>query len=324
VSGRTVFVTGAYGLLGSWLAKALLARGDRVIALRYDDAPSALRLEGAEADCTVVRGSVTDGALMLRALEEHGVDTVFHLAAQTLVGAAREDPAATFDANVRGTWSVLEASRRLQIPRTVVAASDKAYGPQPDLPYREDTPLLARYPYEASKAAADLVARSYFHTYGVPVAVTRFANLYGGGDPNASRLVPEAVAAALAGRAPVLRSDGSPERDWLYVEDGVAAYLAIADALEAAPAAAAGEAFNAGSGIPVSVLDVVAAVCAAAGAQVVPDVRGDGVPAGEIDRQFVDAAKLRALTGWAPQVGLDEGLARTVDWYRERPGFLGP
>lgn len=322
MSGRTVFVTGAYGLLGSWLAKALLARGDHVVALAYGDLPSALTLEGTEAQCAVVRGSVTDAALMLETIERHGVDTVFHLAAQTLVGPAREDPAATFDANVRGTWSVLDACRRLDVPRTVVAASDKAYGPQPDLPYREDAALLPRYPYEASKAAADLVARSYFHTYGVPVAVTRFANLYGGGDPNRSRLVPEAVGAALAGRAPVLRSDGSPERDWLYVEDGVAAYLAIADALDTAPGRARGEAFNAGSGAPISVLDVVTAVCAAAGADVAPDIRGAGVPPGEIDRQYVDASKLRSLTGWVPQVGLEEGLARTVAWYREHPGLL--
>ncbi len=320
MSGRSVFVTGAYGLLGSWLVKALLARGDRVTVLDYDGAPSALRLEGTERDCAVVHGSVTDPDAIGPALDAHAIDTVFHLAAQTLVGPARAAPAETFEANVLGTWTVLEACRLREIPRTVVAASDKAYGPQPALPYREEAPLLPQAPYEASKAAADLIARSYWHTYGLRVAITRFANLYGGGDQNRSRLVPEAVAAALAGRAPVLRSDGSPQRDWIYVEDGVAAYLAIADALDGE--GACGEAFNAGSGVPISVLDVVRAVCAAAGANVEPDVRGDGVPPGEIDRQYVDASKLRSLTGWTPAVGLEDGLVRTVAWYREHPGLL--
>jgi CDP-glucose 4,6-dehydratase len=207
-----------------------------------------------------------------------------------------------------------------------VASSDKAYGPHRDLPYREDHALQARYPYDVSKAATDLLARSYFHTWGLPVAVTRFANLYGGGDFNSSRLVPEAVRAALASRAPVIRSDGSPERDFLYVEDAVAAYLAIAGALEGTDGAggagaAAGEAFNAGGGQPHRVLDVVEQICALAGTGVTPDVRGSGTPAGEIDRQWVDHAKLTALTGWAPRVGLSDGLERTIRWYRDVAGW---
>jgi CDP-glucose 4,6-dehydratase len=206
-----------------------------------------------------------------------------------------------------------------------VASSDPAYGPHRDLPYREDHALQARYPYDVSKAATDLLARSYFHTWGLPVAVTRFANLYGGGDFNASRLVPEAVGAALAGRRPQVRSDGSPERDFLYVEDAVAAYLAIAGAVgpgdDGAPGAAAGEAFNAGGGRPHRVLDVVTEICALAGTGVSPEVRGSGTPAGEIDRQWVDFAKLSALTGWAPTVPLAEGLERTIAWYREVAGW---
>ena len=202
----------------------------------------------------------------------------------------------------------------------LVAASDKAYGSSATLPYREDQPLDPRYPYDVSKAATDLIARSYWHTFGLPVAVTRFANLYGGGDLNRSRLVPEAAGAALAGRAPVIRSDGTPERDFLYVEDAVDAYLRLADALDRDEAR--GEAFNAGGGEPHAVRDVVARICALAGTDVEPEIRGTGTPAGEIDRQYVDASKLRALTGWAPQVGLDEGLRRTVDWYRAHPQAL--
>jgi CDP-glucose 4,6-dehydratase len=204
------------------------------------------------------------------------------------------------------------------VERVIVASSDKAYGPHADLPYRESHALQPVFPYDVSKAATDLIARSYWHTFGLPVAVTRFANLYGGAETNRSRLVPEAVCAALAGRAPVVRSDGSPERDFLYVEDAVQAYLAIHGALGRGEGAA-GEAFNAGGGAPHRVGDVVALICRLAGSEVAPDVRGAGVPSGEIDRQWVDPSKLRALTGWEPAVTLEEGLRRTIDWYRARP-----
>ena len=314
------FVTGAYGLLGTWLVRALLDRGDGVVVLRRDEpAASALVLEGLEARCDVVPGDVRDAETIERALGDYEVDTVFHLAAQTLVGTARRSPVPTFEANVRGTWVVLDACRRLEVPRVVVAASDKAYGAHDELPYREEFALQPRYPYDVSKAATDLIARSYFHTYDVPVAVTRFANLYGGGDLNFSRLVPEAAAAAIQGRAPVIRSDGTPERDFLHVEDAVRAYLDIAGALDGG---AAGEAFNAGGGEPHSVLEVVELVCRAAGTDVEPDIRGAGTPEGEIDRQYVDATKLHDLTGWAPQVALEDGLRRTVDWYRRRAELL--
>jgi len=314
------FVTGAYGLLGTWLVRALLDRGDGVVVLRRDEpAASALVLEGLEARCDVVPGDVRDAETIERALGDYEVDTVFHLAAQTLVGTARRSPVPTFEANVRGTWVVLDACRRLEVPRVVVAASDKAYGAHDELPYREEFALQPRYPYDVSKAATDLIARSYFHTYDVPVAVTRFANLYGGGDLNFSRLVPEAAAAAIQGRAPVIRSDGTPERDFLHVEDAVRAYLDIAGALDGG---AAGEAFNAGGGEPHSVLEVVELVCRAAGTDVEPDIRGAGTPEGEIDRQYVDATKLHDLTGWSPQVALEDGLRRTVDWYRRHPEVL--
>ena len=229
--GTRALVTGAYGLVGGWLTNALLAGGASVTVLRRDHAArSALAAMGLQDRVSIVHGDILDDGLVARVLAEYEIDTVFHLAAQTLVPIANRSPISTFETNMRGTWLLLEACRHHHVARVVVASSDKAYGLQP-LPYREDAALEPQYPYDVSKAATDLIARSYWHTFGLPVAVTRFANIYGGGDFNASRLVPEAVDAALAGRAPIVRSDGSPERDFLYVEDAVAAYLAIAAAL---------------------------------------------------------------------------------------------
>jgi CDP-glucose 4,6-dehydratase len=316
VAGRSVFVTGAYGLLGSWLVKSLLEREARVTVLKRDDvASSALTLEGTDQRVNVVHGDICDGPLIERALAEYEVGVVFHLAAQTIVPIANRSPLSTFETNIRGTWTLLEACRRLDVPRVVVAASDKAYGIHERLPYREELALQPRYPYDVSKAATDMIARSYWHTFELPVAVTRFANLYGGGDLNLSRLVPEAALAAIEGRRPVIRSDGSLQRDFLYVEDAVAAYLAIFGLLE--NGRGAGEAFNAGGDEPRSVLEVVKLTCEAAGTGVQPDVRGTGTPPGEITRQWVDSTKLRTMSGWAPRVNLEEGLRRTVQWYRE-------
>jgi len=323
LSARSAFVTGAYGLLGSALVRALLDAGVRVIVLRRDDtALAALTLEGLEERCDVVHGDCTAAPVVGRAIAEYEVDTVFHLAAQTLVGTAGRAPVATFETNVAGTWVVLEACRTQGVERVIVASSDKAYGNHDTLPYREDFALRPRFPYDASKAAADLIARSYWHSFGLPVAVTRFANLYGGGDMNASRLIPEAVSAVIAGRPPVIRSDGTPERDFLYVEDAAAAYLAIAEALDRGEGR--GEAFNGGGGRPHSVREVVELVCRVAGSDVEPDIRGTGTPGGEIDRQYVDASRLRELTGWEPRVDLEEGLRRTVEWYRAHPEALVP
>ncbi|MBA2239855.1 MAG: GDP-mannose 4,6-dehydratase [Solirubrobacterales bacterium] len=320
-------VTGARGFAGAWLARGLLERGDEVVAL--DRSPlaagrsSALELLGLSDEVEELEGDLRDGEALARAV--NGAEAVFHLAAQTLVGVAASDPAETLDVNVRGTWLLLEACRREGAGRVVVASSDKAYGAQPELPYREDQPLRPSAPYEVSKAAADLIARSYWSSYGLPVAVTRFANLYGGADTNWSRLVPEAVCAALEGRPPVLRSDGSPRRDLLYVSDAVTAYLAIADALGAG--AGRGEAFNAGGGEPHSVGEVVATIAELSGTGVEPEVLGPANPSGEIDSQWVDASKLAALTGWAPRVGLREGLGLTIEWFREhsrvRPPLAG-
>ncbi len=317
----TALVTGGRGFAGAWLSRALLERGDEVVCFDRaplpDGRPSTLGLLGIAEEVRDVEGDLRDAEAVRRAVAENGVDTVFHLAAQVLVHTAAASPEPTFDSNVRGTWTVLEACREQGVERVVVASSDKAYGAHEELPYREDFALQPTAPYEASKAAADLIARSYWPSYAVPVAVTRFANLYGGGDTNWSRLVPEAVAASLDGRRPVLRSDGSPERDFLYVEDAARAYLAIAEALDREEVR--GEAFNAGGGSPYSVGDVVRIITRLAGSGVEPDIQGSGNPAGEIDRQYVDPAKLRELTGWSPAVTLEDGLGRTIEWYREHP-----
>lgn len=318
---RKALVTGGRGFVGGWLCAALLDRGVAVVSLDRRGArerPSTLELLGIGGRIAEEHGSLLDRGLLDRVLAEHEVDTVFHLAAETIVGTARRDPAGAFDANVRGTWTVLEACRRRGLQRVVVASSDKAYGASEQLPYREEAPLLPTAPYEASKAAADLIARSYWPSFGLPVAVTRFANIYGGGDLNFSRLVPEAAIAAIEGRAPVLRSDGSPLRDLLHVEDAAAAYLAIADHLDRD--GVRGEAFNAGGERPYGVLEIVATIARLAGTGVEPEIRGAGNPAGEIDRQYVDASKLRERCGWKPRVGLEEGLARTLEWYRSHPG----
>jgi CDP-glucose 4,6-dehydratase len=276
---------------------------------------SGLDLLGIRAEVELAEADLRDAEQVDATVA--GCDSVFHLAAQTIVGVARRSPLETLEVNVAGAWNVFEACRGHQVGTVVFASSDKAYGASPKLPYREDFPLRAAYPYDASKAAADIVARSYAHAYGVPVAVTRFANVYGGGDLNFSRLIPEATIAVLEGRAPVIRSDGSPERDFLYVDDAVAAYLAIAATL--GEGQAVGEAFNAGGERPHSVREVVDLIAEVSGSDVEPEYQGAGNPDGEIDRQFVDSAKLRELTGWRPEVELRGGLARTLEWYREHP-----
>jgi CDP-glucose 4,6-dehydratase len=321
----SALVTGGRGFVGAWICRQLLERGDRVVSLdrgASEGRHSALELLGITGQVAEVEGDLLDAELVGGTLAEHAVDVVFHLAAQTLVGPAAESPASTLETNVRGTWIVLEACRRTGVDRVVVASSDKAYGAHDELPYREDFALRPTAPYEASKAAADLLARSYWPSYGLPVAVTRFANIYGGGDTNFSRLIPEAVSAAVDGRSPVLRSDGSPQRDFLYVEDAAGAYLAIADALDREEVR--GEAFNAGGGRPHAVGEVVETIARLAGTDVEPRILGEGNPAGEIDRQYVDPTKIREAVGWEPRVELEEGLRRTIEWYREHPEARAP
>ncbi|MGB7589356.1 MAG: NAD-dependent epimerase/dehydratase family protein [Solirubrobacterales bacterium] len=317
-----VLVTGGHGFVGSHLARALLERGDEVRVLdrpepRVSDLGgqrrSGLDLLGIRDEVELAEADLRDAEAVTAAVGAS--ERVFHLAAQTIVGVAQASPRETFEVNVRGAWNVFEAARTNAVAGIVFASSDKAYGPSDELPYREDFPLRAAYPYDASKAAADIIARSYAQSYDLPLAVTRFANVYGGGDLNFSRLIPETVVALLDGRRPVIRSDGSPERDFLHVDDAVAAYLAIGDVVVAG--GAAGEAFNAGGDQPHSVREVVELIAETADVGIEPDFRGGGNPAGEIDRQFVDSAKLRGATGWRPEVELRDGLRRTIEWYRE-------
>lgn len=318
-AGRSVLVTGAEGFIGSWLAERLLEEGARVVVPRRDVEPAGrFRVDGIEERCVVVLADIRDYDSLVRILNEYEVDSVFHLAAQTLVATAHRSPLSTFESNVRGTYTLLEACRVRGVvgeplERIVVASSDKAYGQQDSLPYREELPLLPAHPYEVSKAAADLTARSYAKAYGLPVAVTRFGNVYGGGDLNWSRIVPDTARALALGERPVIRSDGSPRRDYLYVEDAVSAYLAVADSLERPEHH--GRAWNASGGEALPVLELVHRLIAISGRDLEPDVRGAGTPAGEIRHQELDSSALREELGWAPEYDLDRGLSEAWSWY---------
>lgn len=315
--GKSVLVTGAGGFVGSWLAQALVDHGATVTAiLRDEPRVSNFDLLGLGQHVNVIRGSITDAATVERALNEYEVDTCFHLAAQAIVGAANRSPVSTFESNIRGTWTVLEACRtgRL-VERVVIASSDKAYGSQPQLPYTEEMPLLGANPYDASKACAEMLVRSYRETFGLPVAVARCANIYGGGDLNFSRLIPGTIRSVLRGERPVIRSDGTPIRDYLYIDDAVAAYLALGEQM--AHPEVPGTAFNFGPGAPITPLDLVRCVLDLCDARdVEPDVRGRGSLAGEIDRQYLDSARAARVLGWQASISLDDGLRRTVNWYR--------
>jgi len=312
---RPVLVTGATGLLGGWLVEHLLDSGATVVCIVRDDVPfSRLALDGLEHRVIVARGDIVDQAFVERVLGEREIRTVFHLAAQAIVTIANRNPVSTFDTNIRGTWSVLEACRQSPlVSEIVMASSDKAYGDQPVLPYDEDMPLQGRNPYDASKSCADLITQSYAHAFGVPVAITRCGNFYGGGDLNFNRLVPGVIRDLYRGQAPVIRSDGASVRDYLYVEDGASAYIALAEALAADPALA-GRAFNFSVETPLTVLELVERLQAVMGTALTPDVRGEATH--EILEQYLDATRARTELGWSPAVGLDEGLRRTVDWYR--------
>lgn len=314
---RRVLVTGATGMVGSWLTRRLVDEGAAVVALVLDDDPQSELLRSRTIEeCSVVSGRLEDYPTVERAVNGHEVDTVVHLGAQTIVGTAHRAPKATFETNVAGTWNVLDACRahRDLVERVVVASSDKAYGEQPVLPYTEDMSLDARHPYELSKAAADLVAQSYAYTYELPITIARCGNIYGGGDLNWSRIVPGTIRSLLRGEQPIIRSDGTFLRDYLHVDDAVDAYLALAD--RAAERSVAGEAFNFSDESPRTVMEIYTAVCKAVGAgEVEPRVLNAAV--GEIKDQYLDAGKARRMLAWEASVSLDDGLARTVEWYRE-------
>jgi CDP-glucose 4,6-dehydratase len=286
-----------------------------VVALRRDVEPeSRFRSEGIENRCTIALADLTDHDGLVRVLNEHEVENVFHLAAQAIVGTANRSPLGSWEANVRGTYTLLEACRTLgTVERVVVASSDKAYGSHEELPYREDFALQARHPYDVSKACTDLIARSYAYSYGLPVAVTRLANVYGPGDLNWSRIVPDTARALVRGERPKVRSDGTAERDYIYVEDAVDAYLAVAASLDRP--ALNGRAWNAGWGSPVPVLKIVRTLIAVSGQDVEPDIQGEGTPAGEISRQYLDSSAIREELGWEPRWELEEGLRAAWHWY---------
>ena len=317
--GVPVLVTGATGFIGSRLAERLLDEGAQVVVPRRDvPAKSYFRIAGLEERCTIVPADLLDFEALHRIVNEHGVKAVFHLAAQTIVGTANRSPLSTFESNIRGTYNLLEACRAAgvvgdPVERIVVASSDKAYGSHDQLPYREDFPLQPEYPYDVSKAATDMIARSYARTYGMPVAVTRFANIYGGGDFNLSRIVPDTARALVRGERPVVRSDGTPQRDYMHVEDAAAAYLRVGESLD--DERNHGRAWNAGAGEPVAVIEIVRRLIAVSGKDVEPDIQGEGTPHGEIDRQWLDSTAIREELGWKPEWDLDRGLAEAYAWY---------
>jgi CDP-glucose 4,6-dehydratase len=313
---RPTLVTGATGLVGGWLVKRLRAAQANVHALVRDWVPASEAVRSGILDqITVVRGDARDQSLLERVLGEFEIDTVIHLAAQTIVGIANRNPISTFESNIQATWGLLEACRRSpKVKQIVLASSDKAYGDQEKLPYDETTPLQGRHPYDVSKSCADLITQSYATTYGSPVAITRCGNFYGGGDLNWNRIVPGTIRALVRGQRPLVRSDGQFVRDYFYVEDGAAAYMHLAEQLAARPDELRGQAFNFSNEKPVTVLEIVAAISRIMGSTAVPEIRNEATH--EIRKQFLSAAKARRLLKWRPLFDLDEGLERTVAWYR--------
>ena len=311
---RPVAVTGASGFLGSHLVDHLVRLGAHVTILVRDEVPPTAITTSWWPRVRIVRGPVEDQAVVERLLGDYEVRTVFHLAAQSQVGVANRNPAATYEANIQGTWSLLEAVRRSpRVEQVVTASSDKAYGAQPHLPYDEDMPLLAVNPYDVSKACADLLSQSYHQTYGVPVCVTRCGNFFGPGDQNWERLVPGTIRSLVRGERPVIRSDGTMVRDYLHVTDGALAYLQLTEKMGADPSIA-GHAFNFSTEVPLTVLELVAKLQEAAGTTLEPEILGTA--SHEIDSQYLSAAKARKMLGWSPTLTTEEALGQTVEWYR--------
>jgi CDP-glucose 4,6-dehydratase len=313
---RPTLVTGATGLLGGWLVRRLLELDADIVCLVRDWVPQSELVHAQLVDrVKVVRGDVRDQALLERTLGEYEIDTVFHLAAQTIVGIANRNPVSTFETNIGGTWTLLEACHRSpKVHSIVTASSDKAYGDQEELPYNEGTPLQGRYPYDVSKSCADLLAQSYGMTYKLPVAITRCGNFYGGGDLNWNRIVPGTIRSVLRGQRPIIRSDGQYIRDYFYIEDGAAAYILLAEKLGQNPSLS-GEAFNFSNENPLSVIELVERILKLMGSHLKPIVRNEA--SNEILKQYLNAEKARRVLGWKPLFTLDEGLEKTIEWYRK-------
>ncbi len=313
---RPTFVTGATGLVGGWLVKSLVAAGADVVCLVRDWVPDCELVRSGDWDkVKIVRGDVTDQPMLERALGEYEIDTVIHLAAQTIVGIANRNPVSTFEANIQGTWCLLEACRRSpKVKQIVVASSDKAYGDQEILPYDETTPLQGQHPYDVSKSCADLISYTYAKSYELPVTITRCGNFYGGGDLNWNRIVPGTIRSILRGQAPVIRSDGSFIRDYFYVEDGAAAYMLLAEKM-AENSSLRGEAFNFSNELQVTVLEMTEKILKTMGSSLAPDIRNEA--SNEIKHQYLSAAKARRMLDWQPLYTLDGALEKTIAWYRQ-------
>jgi len=313
---RPTLVTGGTGLLGGWLTRRLLDLGADCVCLVRDWVPRSEMIHARLTDrVKVVRGDVCDQALLERILGEDEINTVFHLAAQTIVGTANRNPISTFNTNIRGTWALLEACRRSPTVRSIViASSDKAYGDQEKLPYDEDTPMQGRYPYDVSKSCADLLTQSYANTYKLPAAITRCGNFYGGGDLNWNRVVPGTIRSIIRGQRPIIRSDGKYVRDYFYIEDGAAAYILLAELL-AQNTDMSGQAFNFSNETPLSVLELVERIISLMETRLQPVIRNE--VSHEIREQYLNADKAHHLLGWHPIYTMDEGLKRTISWYQE-------
>jgi len=313
---RPTLITGATGLVGGWLTPSLLRARADVVCLIRDWVPQSELVRARLIDnVKVVRGDVRDGELLERILGEYEIDTVFHLAAQTLVPVANRNAVSTFESNIRGTWNLLEACRHApSVKAVVVASSDKAYGPQKTLPYSEQMPLEGVYPYDVSKSCADLISQSYAATYNLPVAITRCGNFYGGGDLHWNRIVPGTIRSVLRGERPVIRSDGDFIRDYFYVEDGALAYMLLAERLAACPDLR-GLAFNFSNELQITVLQLVNRILREMGSTLQPDVRNEA--SHEIRHQYLSAERAHRMLNWAPLFTLDEGLKRTITWYQE-------
>jgi CDP-glucose 4,6-dehydratase len=312
---RPVFVTGATGLLGGSVVRSLVEAGADVVCLVRDWVPRSEVVASRLIErVRVVRGDIVNQELIERVLGEYQVVTVLHLAAQAIVGIANRNPISTFETNIRGTWVLLEACRRSPlVKQIVVASSDKAYGDQDVLPYNEDAPVLGRHPYDVSKSCADLIARSYAKSFGLPVCVTRCGNFYGGGDLNWNRIVPGTIRSVLRNERPLIRSDGQYVRDYIYVKDGSRAYTLLAEKLGARPELS-GEVFNFSYEHPMSVMDLVHKILDAMTSTLQPDVRNEA--SNEIREQYLDATKARKMLGWQPAYTLEDGLGETIEWYR--------
>jgi len=316
---RPTFVTGATGLLGGWLVRRLIDLGADVVCLVRDWVPQCELVRARTIEqVKVVRGDIQDQVLLERVLGDYEIDTVFHLAAQTIVSIANRNPISTFETNIGGTWTLLEACRRSpMVKQIVLASSDKAYGDHEVLPYDEKTPLQGRHSYDVSKSCADLLGQAYAFTYGLPVVITRCGNFYGGGDLNWNRIVPGTIRSVLRGKRPIIRSDGQYTRDYFYVEDGVAAYILLAEQL-ARNLDLRGQAFNFSNEKQVTVLELVGRILSLMDSDLEPDVRNEVT--NEIRQQYLSAAKARQVFGWKPLFTLDDGLRRTIEWYK---AFLG-